>query len=505
MGRAAAPDNNVAAHDTDGGPANAASEIIFRGADEGDGQLPRAIARQGRSRAGVRRSSRSRSSPRSCWASTPCSPPMLEILNSDNFITSYAGATSQGKTITLRIAASCWGCPNEKSTTSAMALGRDSGVVRACTPGAQSLAAGGGRHQACQQERDHRPDDLRRGFGRRRGRGSIQGLARNDAFRTVMVTSGEAPITSFSEDGGTGPSLEVWGSPFGQADAATAQIVNRVNDGVQDHYGQLGPRFVEYLIENRDAGPTGENSIANFGSSSRIVPATIPWLRMATHLAAISMTAGSSMRPSRCPGSIAMSSASCGGSRPQRPRSRPRPVGLRHVLSWAHGTAEQFLKAYGSGGSTPPVRWLGRSLGSLTARTSLTSCSLPHRLKDVLEAGGFEPEPIKRLAARSEMAEGLERQDSVPCASGHPPLMYLVAIRREAIEQVEGPVEEEERRCPPATLKCAHGYCAGVPKEAPAVRRIAAADKDDKSDRGPPEAATATITPSRSQLRSRAA
>ena len=47
-------------------------------------------------------------------------PPMLEILGASNFVLDFAGATSSGKTTTLRVAASCWGKPDERSDESAM-------------------------------------------------------------------------------------------------------------------------------------------------------------------------------------------------------------------------------------------------------------------------------------------------------------------------------------------------------------------------------------------------
>ena len=115
--------NTVAAQDTTTGtePASTASEIIFRGADEGDGQLAAGYCQAGTFEgwcAAVQPIAQFPKVMLGIYAAL--TPPMLEVLNSDNFITSYAGATSQGKTITLRISASCWGCPNEKSTTSAM-------------------------------------------------------------------------------------------------------------------------------------------------------------------------------------------------------------------------------------------------------------------------------------------------------------------------------------------------------------------------------------------------
>ena len=107
--------------DTEPASTAAAPEIIFRGADEGDGQLAAGYCQAGTFEgwcAAVRPIPQFPKVMLGIYAAL--TPPMLEILNSDNFIMSYAGATSQGKTIALRIAASPWGCPNEKSTTAAM-------------------------------------------------------------------------------------------------------------------------------------------------------------------------------------------------------------------------------------------------------------------------------------------------------------------------------------------------------------------------------------------------
>ena len=74
------------------------------------------------------------------------------------------------------------------------------------------------------------------------------------------------------------------------------------------------------------------------------------------------------------------------------------------------------------------------------------------------------------------------------------PLVYVVAIKRTAIEQVEGPAEAEEegqRRCPnPTTGRV--GVLAGSawPGGARTARRKAANDEDDQYDQNrekPPE------------------
>ena len=42
-------------------------------------------------------------------------PPLLKILDAPNFIVDLAGRTTTGKTITLRVAASVWGNPDERA------------------------------------------------------------------------------------------------------------------------------------------------------------------------------------------------------------------------------------------------------------------------------------------------------------------------------------------------------------------------------------------------------
>jgi len=424
-----------------------ASDIIFRGADEGDGQLAAGYCDGG-------------SFEDWCAAVQPIAqfpkvilgiyaalaPPMLEILNSDNFIVSYAGATSQGKTITLRIAASCWGCPNEKSTTAAIGtwdatrvwFGRAPAVLNHLPLVVDDTKRASKKEIIAQMIYDV-------ASGRGRGRGSVQGLARNDAFRTVMITSGEAPITSFSEDGGTRARvLELWASPFGRADGATAQIVNRINDRVHDHYGHLGPRFVQYLLENRErwadwreqyrqlrqqfADRAGDNSVA---------------ARMATHLAAIGMTARLVHEAVEMPWPYRdVVGALWADLTAETPEADRAAVALRHVLSWAHGHREQFHPHFNSSSMTPPSGgWAGR--WALDEKDEPYVGFLPHKLNEILQAGGFEPEPIKRLWLDRGWLKVSKGKHQYRTRMGNE-LPYVVAIKRTAIEQVEGPADANE-------------------------------------------------------------
>ena len=59
-----------------------------------------------------------------------------------------------------------------------------------------------------------------------RGRGSPQGVQRTTRAHGVLLSTGEAPATSFTNDGGTrARTLCLWGSPFGGA--GTPKAVRR--------------------------------------------------------------------------------------------------------------------------------------------------------------------------------------------------------------------------------------------------------------------------------------
>jgi hypothetical protein len=121
------------------------------------------------------------------------------------------------------------------------------------------------------------------------------------------------------------------------------------------------------------------------------------------------------------------------------------------VVSWAHGHREHFHKPYASGGLTVPAGgWAGR--WALEERDEPYIGFLPHRLEEILEAGGFEPEPIKRLwLDRGWLKVTPGKHQYRTRLAGE--LTYVVAIKRSAIEQVEGPVEEEEQAAGQAAIR----------------------------------------------------
>lgn len=180
-------------------------------------------------------------------------PPLLEILGCPNFIVSLDGVTSQGKTTAQRIAASVWGDPDEARPGSTV-RSWDSTTVNF------ERVAGLLRNLPVildDTKRVKRPAEIA-GFlyslaqGKGRGRGTVGGLAHTQTWRTVLISSGEAPITSFTEDGGVKMRvLSLWGPPF----ETGAALVDELNLAVNFNYGHAGAAFISALLRRRDEWP----------------------------------------------------------------------------------------------------------------------------------------------------------------------------------------------------------------------------------------------------------
>jgi hypothetical protein len=93
--------------------------------------------------------------------------------------------------------------------------------------------------------------------GRGKNRAKVRGLQPTVHFRTIGQSSGERPLTSFTNDAGAkARTLCLWGSPFGEHNVSTGEIASQVNDLVCDNYGTAGPRFVEFILENESEWPS---------------------------------------------------------------------------------------------------------------------------------------------------------------------------------------------------------------------------------------------------------
>lgn len=179
-----------------------------------------------------------------------CAAPLLEVLGAPNFILDVHGVSGHGKTTVLRLGASVWGSPEDGRAIYSWAA-TPTAIER--TLGALSGMA------VCLDESNRVPLRDRPqiasiaymiGNGSGKARGTIRGTQRRIEFRTVVLSTGEASIASYTEDEGVrGRCLPVYGAPLANAEQAEAL---RVALGM--HHGHLGLRLVRFLVDQSEAG-----------------------------------------------------------------------------------------------------------------------------------------------------------------------------------------------------------------------------------------------------------
>lgn len=238
--------------------------VVFKGANDGDEQVADGLYCEGTLDGWLSIANRALVHP------TPlvillaaCAPPLLHILGASNFVVETAGTTSTGKTTVQRLAASVWGCPDEREARSFLYswdmtlvwLERAGAVLN----GLPLILDDTKRVFA------RLPKDQARAMvsaviyayasGKGRGRGSILGTQRTGSFRSVLISSGEQPCAESSTDHGGARArvLSLWGAPFGPGDQG--QLVKDLNLAVVENFGFAGPLLVHYILQNRDKWP----------------------------------------------------------------------------------------------------------------------------------------------------------------------------------------------------------------------------------------------------------
>ena len=424
--------------------------ITFRGADEGDDQLAAGYHSRGSFEAWYAAVGVLGEFPRVRLAIyAALSTVVLKIVGATNYVLSYGSPTSQGKTTTIRVAASCWGCPNEQSPEAAISTwdATPTWIERAGTVLCDHPQILDDTKMA-----EH-PDRIARVLynvtsGRGRGRGSVDGMRGTGTFRTVLISSGEAPITSFSRDAGTRARvLELWGQPFERADATTAPIVISLNLAIAGNYGHAGPRFVQYLVDNHSQWETwrqnyqwylqqyveraGDNSVAS---------------RLAGYFAVLELTAQLSSQAEIVPWQADSVVADLWPVlTAETVESDQAEVALRYVWSWAGAHQESFHgRTRHNCNGAPSAGWVGRwAEGERWEFVGFCQ----HRIERLLIEGGFEPVPALRTWADRGWLRISPGRRFYKCRIGDVS-EDMVAITRETIDRLMG--DESPPPRPPA-------------------------------------------------------
>lgn len=209
------------------------------------------------------------------------------IPDAPGYVVDWSGETSAGKTTALLLAASVWGRPADLVNT-----------WDTTRTGVERLAALY-RHlptilDDTKQARDPEavPGVVYQITGTRgRLRASVDGLRATPALRTVLLSTGEAPVTAATQDAGARARvLSIRGSTFGSVSSDARRVAERVAVEVLDHHGHLGPAVVEWLSRRPVAGLVerwrtyrGEGDLDASGAAGR-ASAYLATLRLAAHV-----------------------------------------------------------------------------------------------------------------------------------------------------------------------------------------------------------------------------
>jgi hypothetical protein len=182
--------------------------------------------------------------------------PLLEPLGLDSFTVDISGRSTRGKTITAMVALSCWADPSDRSE--AMHTWQAASVIGI----EKRLNLVSGLTVVIDETRlvkDHALVDavvymIPKNHGRPRGGGWPNMIP----WRTVVVSTGEQPATSFTtHQGASARVLSICSPPFGADSEASRAAAEAVKQGVETSHGTAGPAFVARLQTRLadDGGP----------------------------------------------------------------------------------------------------------------------------------------------------------------------------------------------------------------------------------------------------------
>jgi len=171
------------------------------------------------------------------------STPLLKVLSQRNFIVHNFGNSQDGKTATLWMALSIWGEPNaiiSSFDNTPTSLERRASLF-------SDLPMGINEREVLNQ---YKKQDISSilymlGEGKGRGRGSKAGLQELNTWRTVVLTTGEGPLTNASSmDGLMTRTIELEGGPL----AENKDLARELYLTLPECHGHAGIAFLQGLL-----------------------------------------------------------------------------------------------------------------------------------------------------------------------------------------------------------------------------------------------------------------
>lgn len=290
---------------------------------------------------------------------------LLGPLNQPGFVVDWSGLTSRGKTTTLRGAASVHGIPDDNGN----------GLILSWeTPSQAALMYSAYALQSLPlivddtKRMKHRPEIVAamiydHAAGQDRLRGTVDGKIRPvNRWRSVLLTTGEAPITSFSQDGGArARSLCLRGSPYGDETGRNSMDASSVRAELMKNYGHMGRRLVDSLVRGRDRWPALRRRFEEIRDSYVTGAPSAIACRLYEHVSVIHLAAELCHKLGM-PGDEeeAMRVLAAAVEESLSEANLPQAA-AEAVYRWASSCQDRFWRRTGSADQRPPHGgWLGR-------------------------------------------------------------------------------------------------------------------------------------------------
>lgn len=185
-------------------------------------------------------------------------PPLLQILGADNFVWEWSGRSSVGKTTALTLGASIWGQPRLNLDPSIVSSWRVTDVYierMLATLGDLPMFMDDTRTASTRMKNGIDPVQVVYDVvsGTTKGRGTVTGTEARRGWRTILMSTGESPITGDTKMLGVyARSWAILGQPWGTTDPDTAALVLEIESVVGENYGLLGPLWIQRILEKRE-------------------------------------------------------------------------------------------------------------------------------------------------------------------------------------------------------------------------------------------------------------
>jgi len=226
--------------------------VKLDGIDDGQRQLAGAVRSSGTWEAWNETVAKAATHPRALLAVyAALAAPLLRLLDIPPFGLDWAARSGTGKTTTAELAASVWGHPKEMRQSWG---GRVAGIEASATMLCDLPLILDESTRISPSQREDVSSLLyaiTNGVGISRGSvGNSRGIGLRPTarWRTVLISTGEAPITQFTNDEGVKVRvITVNGPPF---PAGSKVLVDSLSAGLRENHGHAGPRLVRFLVDN---------------------------------------------------------------------------------------------------------------------------------------------------------------------------------------------------------------------------------------------------------------